>query len=77
MGSYFYKPLHNELIFHESSLPLQFNKPFKELCVYHQVDFENKLTDKQSKDTTEKSSQHDNLVHLTVFTTQLISNQTI
>ena len=49
MGSYFFKMLYKELIHYELSLPIQFDAPLKGLCVYNQLDFDNKLTEKQKQ----------------------------
>lgn len=50
MGSYFFKMLYKELIHYELSLPIQFDAPLKGLCVYNQLDFDNKLTEKQKQE---------------------------
>jgi hypothetical protein len=50
MGSYFFKMLYTELIEYELSLPTQYTGPFKGICVYNQLDFDNRLTEKQKLD---------------------------
>ena len=50
MGSYFFKMLYKELIHYELSLPTQFDAPLKGICVYNQLDFDNRLTEKQKQD---------------------------
>jgi hypothetical protein len=47
MGSFFFKILYKELIDYELSLPTQFDIPLKGICVYNQVDFDNRLTERQ------------------------------
>lgn len=49
MGSYFFKLMNKELLDYELSLPTQFNAPQKGLCIYNQLDFDNKLTEKQKQ----------------------------
>jgi hypothetical protein len=56
MGSYFFKMLYKELIHYELSLPTQFDAPLKGLCVYNQLDFDNKLTEKQKQDMVDHHS---------------------
>ena len=50
MGAYFFKMLHKELVEYELSLPTQFEIPLKGLCVYNQLDFDNRLTERQKLD---------------------------
>jgi hypothetical protein len=50
MGPYFFKMLCNELIDYEFSLPTEFDSPLKGICVYNQLDFEVRLTEKQKLD---------------------------
>jgi len=50
MGSYFFKMLNKELIDYEFSLPVQFDMPLKGICVYNEIDFVNRLTEKQKLD---------------------------
>jgi hypothetical protein len=47
MGSFFFKILDKELIDYELSLPTQFDIPLKGICVYNQVDFDNRPTERQ------------------------------
>ncbi|HEU5120911.1 MAG TPA: hypothetical protein VFT71_07970 [Candidatus Nitrosocosmicus sp.] len=49
MGSYFFKLMNKELLDYELSLPTQFNAPQKGLCIYNQLDFDNRLTEKQKQ----------------------------
>jgi hypothetical protein len=49
MGSYFFKMMYTELLDYELSLPTQFSAPQKGLCIYHQLDFDNRLTEKQKQ----------------------------
>ncbi|HKR73944.1 MAG TPA: hypothetical protein VJR94_07515 [Candidatus Nitrosocosmicus sp.] len=56
MGSYFFKMLYKELIHYELSLPIQFDAPLKGLCVYNQLDFDNRLTEKQKQDMVDHHS---------------------
>jgi hypothetical protein len=56
MGSYFFKMLYKELIHYELSLPTQFDAPLKGLCVYNQLDFDNRLTEKQKQDMVDHHS---------------------
>lgn len=50
MGSYFFKMMYKELIHYELSLPTQFDAPLKGLCIYNQLDFDNRLTEAQKQD---------------------------
>lgn len=50
MGSYFFKMLYKELIDYELTLPTQFDSPLKGICIYNQLDFDNKLFEKQKLD---------------------------
>jgi hypothetical protein len=50
MGSYFYKMLYKELTDYELSLPVRFDTPVKGVCVYNELDFNNRLTEKQKLD---------------------------
>lgn len=47
MGPYFFKMLYKELVDYELSLPIQYDMPLKGLCIYNQLDFDNRLTEKQ------------------------------
>jgi hypothetical protein len=49
MGSFFYEMLYKELIEYEYLLPVQFDIPLKGICVYNQLDFDNRLTEKQKQ----------------------------
>lgn len=49
MGSFFYEMLYKELIEYEYSLPVQFDIPLKGICAYNQLDFDNRLTEKQKQ----------------------------
>lgn len=49
MGSYFFKLMNKELLDYELSLPTQFNAPQKGLCIYNQLDFDDRLTEKQKQ----------------------------
>jgi hypothetical protein len=50
MGSYFFKMLYKELVDYELSLPVQFEMPLKGICVYNQLDFDNRLTETQRQE---------------------------
>ena len=50
MGSYFFKRLYKELIEYELTLPTQFDSLLKGICIYNQLDFDTRLTEKQKLD---------------------------
>jgi hypothetical protein len=50
MGSYFFKRLYKELIDYELTLPTQFDSLLKGICIYNQLDFDTRLTEKQKLD---------------------------
>lgn len=50
MGSYFFKMLYKELIDYELTLPTQFDSSLKGICIYNQLDFDNRLSEKQKLD---------------------------
>jgi len=56
MGSYFFKMLYAELLRYEYSLPEHFDLPLKGICVYNQLDFDYKLTEKQKRELIEHHS---------------------
>lgn len=53
LGSYFFKRLYRELLDYELSLPTQFSISLKMLCVYHQSDYDNRLSEKQKDNLVE------------------------
>ncbi|VFJ14405.1 hypothetical protein [Candidatus Nitrosocosmicus franklandus] len=50
MGCFFFKMRHRQLMDYEFSLPVQFDMPLKGLCVYNELDFDNRLSDEQKLD---------------------------
>ena len=49
MGCYFFKMLYNELIDYELSLPIRFDSQLKGICTYNELDFNNKLNERQKQ----------------------------
>ena len=50
MGSYFFKTLCNELVDYELSLPKKYDNQVKGLCLYNQLDFDNRLSKRQKEE---------------------------
>lgn len=50
MGCFFFKIHHRQLMDYEFSLPIQFDIPLKGICVYNELDFDNRLSDEQKLD---------------------------